>query len=70
MDPDAAINIILRGTESGDFGRVAEACEDLRQWLAQGGFTPTVNSTMLRKLLQLARIGATHLDGIEPPPEV
>lgn len=62
MDPDACINIILRGAECGDYDRVAEACEHLRDWLRAGGFSPVVNRDTLATLLYLAGVGADHLD--------
>lgn len=61
MDPETCINIILRGTESGDYESVEEACKNLREWLANGGFMPQVNSQAMRKILMLAAHGAYAL---------
>ena len=46
MDPQACLRRLLDAIQNQDRDEIQYACEDLAEWIAKGGFLPTMLETL------------------------
>jgi hypothetical protein len=51
MDPDACLLRLSAAFVMGDLNEQRDAADDLREWIARGGFMPRVDETIMLRLL-------------------
>ncbi len=62
MDPQACLDRILDTFAAGNLAETREAAKDLREWIASGGFSPTMKPHEMKERV-LAAVGLALVDG-------